>query len=188
MTNEYEANGPGRPAIPTHVRKLLYRFSQLYGPPPAGNVDLFNAEYARSLSAVDPDLLDAAVSRIIDRNTKPFWPTIGECREVVRAVAEERDNRAALSAPANQQRLAPPAKPTKDAKAAVDTMVKDLLEGWKQRDKERAAEAMKSTNAKIDWNASTKPAWEQRLRESSIAREFAVSRELRDLIVRQKKD
>lgn len=180
-------------SIPEHVALMFLRFSNQFGTPKTVNLDIFHAEYVRSLEKTEPSVLHAATSLLLDRAMKNFWPTIGECREAVREIAEkmqnERTTQQANDIQAGRLKLpSPPAKPTKDAKAAVDAMVKDLLEGWKQRDKERAAEAMKSTNAKIDWNASTKPAWEQRLRESSIAREFAVSRELRDLVVRQKKD
>src|SRR5262245_56569473 len=79
----------------TVTRLFIQRFQTNYGPANTNDVPAFYAEFTRALGPYDDDILREAANRLIEvprgqDGRGRFWPTVGECVAVVKAVAEER--------------------------------------------------------------------------------------------------
>lgn len=71
-----------------HVKPLLNRLVVVFGQPRTDDVEMFLAEYARTLGRYALPELDAAVDRLLMQHRHRSFPTIAEC---VNAVHESRD-------------------------------------------------------------------------------------------------
>lgn len=100
------------------------RFTALYGPPQTTDANLFIAEWERVFDGMDPEILSAAVSRVIDKRTFQSWPTIGELREAV----EEMSEKIGADRARKRLRLAPPQRePTPKERARVAKLMAGLV-------------------------------------------------------------
>ena len=94
---------------------MAKKFFALYGHPQTDDPATFFAEWKRRFEGTDAEILTAATDLVIDRHKFHSWPTIGECREAVREVAERAQSRRDL---ARARALPPPVRrePTPEQK------------------------------------------------------------------------
>lgn len=136
-------------AVKQHIIK---RFLVLYGAPKSEDQAGFVQEYIDALDGTDPALLAEAANLLRDQHKYPTWPTIGECKEAIREVAERRSlaqQRQAQSRDTNEVRPSP----TAESRARVDAMMKDAIANLKISG---PPPSKNTTDAKLDWSRPSK--------------------------------
>lgn len=159
---------------------IVQRFFTVYGNPKTNDKAAFFAEYEKALNGTDPEILRLAADLVIKQHTFTNWPTIGECVEAVKTVAERRH--------ADRERSSPQKttyynhkKPTEEEKTRVANLVKGAVANLGKVHKRLMDDA-----ASVDlsqWHPTDRNAWSNRFGSSETTRWLSLSKEVRDDIL-----
>jgi hypothetical protein len=107
--------------------EFAQRLMNHYGSPEhAGDVKALVADYVAALNGADPAILQEASDRLLKAHTYRSWPTIGECRLMVEAVAAERTRNAERWARRNEPSTR--TEPTEEQRQRVNELVKSTAD------------------------------------------------------------
>jgi hypothetical protein len=131
--------------------EMIDRLLTIYGEPRTDNVEMFIAEYRRSMSGYIPAVLAAACQRAIDEHT--FWPRPAELRAIANteAVRITGSRRAAEHQPFAHVEFTPP---DEEARARVGALVAETIAFLQSRGQ------VTGERGKVDWDSGNRPAFE----------------------------
>ena len=141
---------------------VVGKFLELYGTPT--NFGALSREYDRAFCTTDPFVLTQAVNLVVDGREYPTWPMVGELKKAVNTIAERL---AAAAARERKHEAKMPPPPTDEQRERVDQLIRHAALTLKD------AQPRVFDPRKPDWARGQKPAWEERLRTSNTARQFA---------------
>lgn len=130
---------------------VIQRFLVLYGEPKTIDLEALSSEYRDALDGTDATLLVDAVKLLRDQHKFPTWPTVGECKDAIREIAERRSLAKQRQVQANDE--APRQEPTAESRARVDAMMKAAIAKLKISGPPPPKVA---AGAKLDWSRTSK--------------------------------
>jgi hypothetical protein len=134
--------------------RMLSRFAVVYGEPRTGDLEAFFAEYEKAMRGTRIDILEAATDEILKSHEKRSWPTIGECRKAIEAVAGEIERKKAVEQkPPSGFQLSVVQTVTEESKARCRSLVAELKANVaKHNDITEPKRGLRRMN-RDDWNA-----------------------------------
>lgn len=144
-----------------------------YGAPKTDAKKEFFAEYDRLLGGNDSDLIREAADMLIKKRTFHNWPTVGECQQAIEAVAVKKATARRMSefSKGTPQRAE---RPTDESKSRVDALIQQAKVALAK------VEHNKSALPPMYWKRGQKPAWEERMATSTVARTLSLPKEVRE--------
>ena len=147
------------------IKALLNRLSVLYGSPETPDPRAFVREYETLLKKYSPQVIKAAGDYVRDHHTRRSWPTPGEVREALLAVAPpvDRTDWDAVEAERKQGwEFSDLTKGVKDdaSRARVQAMVDEMK-------RDLAAKKIEAEDPfAVDWERGQRPGFEEMQRNS----------------------
>lgn len=144
---------------------LARRFLVLYGPPDSADPLAFVDEYVKALEGTDADILREALDLVVKQHKYPrIWPSVGDCTDMVRSVADRRmaARRREAWGYAPEKRI----EPSPEEKARVDAIAQRV----------KAALAQADEPVRVARPPTDRDSWAKMLETSEIARHFAQRR------------
>ena len=131
--------------------EMIDRLLTIFGEPKTDNVEMFIAEYRRSMKGYIPAVLEATCQRAIDEHT--FWPRPAELRAIANteAVRITGSRRAAEHQPFANVDFTPP---DEEARARVNALVAETVDFLKRNGQ------VTGERGKVDWENGKRPAFE----------------------------